>query len=209
MRQRKVKNEEAKLAALAHLTIPEPRELRGNWPKPCYLEMGCGRGQFVTTLAAQNPEGFYVGVEGLSTVVLRALELTEELALPNVKFITEYIFQPEEFFAPGELSAIYLNFSDPWPKARHAKRRLTYRKYLEAYSRILKPGGALEIKTDNDDLFAFTLEELEASPFRIEEMTHDLHSTDLPARLATTQYEDKFRGQGKNIHYCKAVNDHE
>ncbi|MBQ9930780.1 MAG: tRNA (guanosine(46)-N7)-methyltransferase TrmB [Firmicutes bacterium] len=207
MRQRKVKNEEEKLAALVHRTIENPTALKGNWPKPCYLEMGCGKGQFIASLAKVDPEGFYIGCEGIGSAVLRAMEMIEEMDLPNVKFIADYINAPEEYFAPGELSAIYLNFSDPWPKARHAKRRLTHRDFLLAYSRILKKGGLLEIKTDNDDLFAFTLEELEESPFRILEMTRDLHNTDLPARLVTTQYEDKFRAAGKSINYCKAIID--
>ena len=108
-----------------------------------------------------------------------------------------------EYFDQDEISGIYLNFSDPWPKPRHAKRRLTNSRYLLGYQRILKPGCSIEVKTDNNALFSYTVEEFEKTDMKVLERTDDLHSTDLEARLVTTEYEDKFHGGGKKINYCK------
>ena len=200
-----------------------------------YLEIGCGRGDFLLQLASQHPENDYIGIEGQASVVLRAMEKAaaagdgtalgedagEEDAtsgeeataaedagaggLPNLRFVCAFVNSMEDLFAPGSLSGIYLNFSDPWPKSRHAKRRLTYRGRLRDYARTLKPGGFIAVKTDNDALFDFTLEEIEACGWTPEEMSRDLHESDLPARLVTTEYEKKFRAAGKNINYVKVV----
>ncbi|MFR4797472.1 MAG: tRNA (guanine(46)-N(7))-methyltransferase TrmB, partial [Lentihominibacter sp.] len=111
----------------------------------------------------------------------------------------------DEFFDEGQLSGIYLNFSDPWPKARHAKRRLTHRDRLKDYGWALKKGGFIEFKTDNDDLYDFTLEEIDAAGYEIAEQTRDLHSSEYPSKDITTEYEDKFSGRGKNINYVKII----
>ncbi|MDO4552858.1 MAG: tRNA (guanosine(46)-N7)-methyltransferase TrmB [Bacillota bacterium] len=252
MRQRKVKNEGARLAAMAHYTAGSPREMKGSWRElaelcmgagerpaavpvalagggrtgggpgappekaasgeereaarevPLFLELGCGRGHFLTALAQAHPGRFYIGAEGRSSIVLRALELADSLRLPNVIFIAEFISRVEDYFAEGELAGIYLNFSDPWPKARYAKHRLTHRSFLEGYKKAMVPGGLLEIKTDNDALFAFTLEELAAAGYELLECTGDLHGTELPARLVTSQYEERFLKLGEKINYCMA-----
>ncbi|MCI5898549.1 MAG: tRNA (guanosine(46)-N7)-methyltransferase TrmB [Anaerovoracaceae bacterium] len=210
MRQRKVKHEEERLEALREYTVKDGTEWRGRWGevlgaqgRPIYLEMGCGRGHFLAALGELHPDACYIGAEGRSSIVLRALELTKEKGLENVRFIPEFIRDIETYFAPGELSGIYLNFSDPWPKARHYKRRLTYRGFLEGYRRVLKPGSLIEIKTDNDALFAFTKEEVDAVGFEILEESTDLHKTELSARLITTQYERRFQLLNKNINYLK------
>ena len=233
MRQRKVKNEAERLAALSGFAAGSGVVYKGRWREeflartggaqkvgsPCleaeappapaerklFLELGCGRGHFLAAHAADNPESFYVGAEGRSSIVLRAMELAEERALSNVLFITDYILRMEDFFEKGELSGIYLNFSDPWPKARHAKRRLTHRSYLQGYREALAPGGFIECKTDNPELFDFTLEECAIAGLTITECSRDLHKTDLSARLITTQYEHRFRLLGKPIHYCRMV----
>ena len=128
-------------------------------------------------------------------------------SLANLKFINCFVDHMADFFEEGQLTGIYLNFSDPWPKARHAKRRLTYRERLKDYAWALQPGGFIEIKTDNEGLFAFTLEEIEAVSdiFRTVEMTRDLHNADceFAAKEITTEYEDKFAGAGKNINYVR------
>ena len=111
----------------------------------------------------------------------------------------------EELFDAGQVSGIYLNFSDPWPKARHAKRRLTHRDRLRDYAKVLRPGGFIEIKTDNDDLFDFTLQEIAAAGYEAAEQTRDLHGSGYDSRLTTTEYEDKFSGMGKNINYVKVI----
>ncbi|MDD2215245.1 MAG: tRNA (guanosine(46)-N7)-methyltransferase TrmB [Eubacteriales bacterium] len=216
MRQRKVKNEAERLAALEEYMIREAIELKGRWndylrqmnqgfKRSIFLELGCGRGHFLVAHAEQNPEDFYIGAEGRSSIVLRALELIQENKLLNALCIPDYIENIEDYFAEDELSGIYLNFSDPWPKARHAKRRLTHRRYLEGYKRVLKRGSFIEIKTDNDDFFNFTLEECYACGLTIKEHTQDLHKTNLSARLITTQYEERFRLLKKSINYCKIM----
>ncbi|NCB03497.1 MAG: tRNA (guanosine(46)-N7)-methyltransferase TrmB [Spirochaetia bacterium] len=213
MRQRKVKNESEKLAALEEYMVKDGRERKGQWRKSftfqnevkreLYLEIGCGRGHFLTTLANNYPKRCYIGVEGRSSIVLRTLELINNKGLSNVLCIAEFIEDPRDYFEKEELDGIYLNFSDPWPKVRHAKRRLTHRSFLEGYKYILKPGSFLEIKTDNADLFAFTLEELEAVGMDLVERSDDLHRSDLTSRSITTQYEERFLLLNKKIFYCK------
>lgn len=216
MRQRKVKNEAERLAALTEYMITEGKTLAGRWAEylktrnpefkgAIYFELGCGRGHFLAAHAKENPEAFYIGAEGRSSIVLRALELIRDNGLANALCIPEYIERMEDYVSPGELSGIYLNFSDPWPKARHAERRLTHRRYLQGYRSALKPGGFMEIKTDNDDFFEFTLKECEALGLAVTECTRDLHRTGLPARLITTQYEERFRLLRKSINYCRIV----
>lgn len=217
MRQRKVKHEAERLAALSEYTIMDPMEQKGRWDEiareymsgqsgyngEIHLELGCGRGKFLADLAKNHPDRFYLGAEGRSSVVLRAMELIHERRTPNVLFIPAFINDTEDFFEDNELSGIYLNFSDPWPKFRHAKRRLTHQSYLLGYQRALRPGSLIEVKTDNVGLFDFTLEESRSAGLEILELSHDLHKTDLPARLITTQYEHRFQLLGKPICYCK------
>lgn len=216
MRQRKVKHEAERLAALAYYAVEHPEEYKGRWQERIgqqntgiegnpniYLELGCGRGKFLADLADAHRDSFFLGAEGRSSIVLRAMELIHSKGLPNVLLLPVFLNHMEDFFAPEELSGIYLNFSDPWPKFRHAKRRLTHRSYLTGYRNILKPGSYIEVKTDNVELFQFTLEESEAAGLELLDYTYDLHKTDLPARLITTQYEYRFQLLGKPICYCK------
>ncbi len=209
MRQRRVKNEEERLAEHDQYLIDVPKEQRGKWSEnfknnnEIYAEFGCGKGQFVITLAEQNPDRNYVAIEGRGSIILRALEKVVQKELENIVFVKEYIKDVTEFFEEGELSGIYLNFSDPWPKDRHAKRRLTHSRYLEGYRRILKKGHCIELKTDNTGLFAFAQSEFENSDMKILELTEDLHTTGFTAKNVTTEYEDKFHAEGKKINYCK------
>lgn len=210
MRQRKAKNMEARIAALSHYLVEEPFQKKGAWkelfarPAELYLELGCGKGQFLTTQARLRGEAGYIGIEGQDSVLLRALEKTEEMEIANIRFAHLFVRDIRELFAEGELSGIYLNFSDPWPKKRHAKRRLTYGEALKGYRQVLKPEGFIAIKTDNDGLFDFTLEEISRTGLEILELTRDLHSSGLSAKQVTTEYEDRFRAAGAPIHYVKA-----
>ncbi len=209
MRQRKVKNEEERLAEYRQYLIDDPKALKGNWrsvfenDSAIYAELGCGKGKFIMTLAEQNPDRNYIAVEGRGSIILRALEKAVQEGRNNIVFVKEYIRDTEEYFGEGELSCLYLNFSDPWPKDRHAKRRLLHSRYLNGYRKALKPGCCIEFKTDNVGLFAFAKEEFENSGMMILESTDDLHRAELPARDVTTEYEDKFRAEGKKINYCK------
>lgn len=211
MRQRKAKNLDIKLESYAHLCVDDPKSMKGKWHElfgndnDLYLELGCGKGQFSAKHAKAHPERNYIAVEGHETVVLRALQKAENAEIENIKFVLQYIQDITEFFEDGELAGIYLNFSDPWPKERHAKRRLTHTRYLKGYERVVKKGGFVEFKTDNDGLFEFSMEEIEANGFEVAEFSRDLHTTDYDSKNFTTEYEEKFKGLGKNINYVKLI----
>lgn len=171
---------------------------------PIQAEIGMGKGRFLMELAARNPQINYIGIEKYSSVLLRAIQKMEELNLPNVRFIRMDAEDITEFFAQGELDKIYLNFSDPWPKDRHAKRRLPSRQFLERYDKILKKDGRLEFKTDNRDLFDFALEELEPAGWKAEAVTFDLHHDEKMCEgNIMTEYEERFSSQGNPI--CKYI----
>ncbi|HKM28193.1 MAG TPA: tRNA (guanosine(46)-N7)-methyltransferase TrmB [Anaerovoracaceae bacterium] len=209
MRQRNIKHLEEKLDACREFRVDDPADKRGMWKEifgndnPLFLEIGCGKGKFIADLADQNPEKNFVAIEGQESVVLRAFEKAKARDLQNLRIIVGYVDDVREYFAEAELAGIYLNFSDPWPKERHAKRRLTYHKRLMTYARVIDKTGFIEFKTDNDGLFDFTLEQIEEAGMSVEEMTTDLHNSNFASREITTEYEDKFRGIGKNINYVK------
>lgn len=210
MRQRRAKDLEQRLQACSEYLIDCPAEdAKGSFfddDKDLYLEIGCGKGNFIVQKALENPDKNFIAIEGQETVILRALEKASELSdLSNLKFVLTFVHRMEELFTEGQLSGIYLNFSDPWPKARHAKRRLTYRGRLQDYAWALKKGGFVEFKTDNDALYQFTLEEIDAVGYEVVEQTADLHSSSYESRLTTTEYEDKFKAAGKNINYVKFI----
>lgn len=209
MRQRTIKNLDEKLELNSSFLIKDPRECKGCWNKvfgndnPIFLEVGCGKGQFIFKHATSCPEKNFIAVEGQSSVALRVLEKAEENQQQNLRIFIDFVNDLHDYFEEGELAGLYLNFSDPWPKARHAKRRLTYHKRLLNYLEIIKDGGWIEFKTDNDNLFAFTLEEIEEAGLQILEVTEDLHGSDFASKDMTTEYEDKFTATGKNINYVK------
>lgn len=189
------------------LAINEPENNKSKWNEefgnnnPIQLEIGMGKGLFLTTLAQQNPNINYVGIEKYSSVLVRALEKCEDLELDNIRFIrmeAEYI---EDVFAKGEVDKIYLNFSDPWPKDRHAKRRLTSVQFLKRYDTILKKDGVVEFKTDNDDLFEFSVEQVPEAGWEFIVKTWDLHNDEeLVQGNVMTEYETKFSKLGHPIH---------
>ena len=171
---------------------------------PIRIEIGMGKGKFIHTMAKEHPEVNYVGIEKYSSVLLRAIQKMEQEELPNLKFIRMDAEDIDKVFAPGEVDRIYLNFSDPWPKDRHAKRRLPSRQFLARYNVILKKDGFLEFKTDNRALFDFALEELEPAGWKAEVVTYDLHQDEkLMQGNIMTEYEEKFSGMGNPI--CKYV----
>ena len=198
---------EERIAALSHYMIDEPSAQKGCWQScfekegKLYLELGCGKGQFLGQQASLNGDANFIGIEGQDSVLLRALEKTDEAGIANIRFVHLFVRDIRDIFADGELSGIYLNFSDPWPKKRHAKRRLTYGEYLLRYKQVLEGDGFIAVKTDNDGLFDFTLEEIQRVGLEIREMSRDLHNSSYTAKDITTEYEDKFRFAGKNINY--------
>lgn len=207
VRQRKAKNMEERIAALSHLLVDDPFARKGNWKElfleqgELYLELGCGKGKFLTGCASAKSGAGYIGIEGQESVLLRALEKTEQAQIANIRYANVFVRDVRDIFENGELAGIYLNFSDPWPKARHAKRRLTYGERLAQYKQVLEPDGFIAVKTDNDELFDFTLEEISRKGLEIKELTRDLHASDYEAKEITTEYEERFRATGKNINY--------
>lgn len=185
--------------------VRDPETLKGSWAEafgnehPIFIEIGTGKGRFLTELASLHPECNYIGIEKYSSVLVRALEKQETLLLPNLKFIRLEAEHIEEVFSPGEVSGIYLNFSDPWPKDRHAKRRLTSRQFFDRYDRLLTPGGDICFKTDNRELFDFSLKESEHTSFTVCELTYDLHRSEFAEGNIMTEYEERFSKKGNPI----------
>lgn len=209
MRQRNIKNLGEKLRQNSEFLVEDPVQHKGKWARvfgndnPIYLEIGCGKGQFIMKRAASCPSANYIAIEGQSNVALRALEKAQAEGMENLRIFIAYVHDLEDYFEAGELAGIYLNFSDPWPKARHFKRRLTYRQRLLNYKKVLGRDGFVEFKTDNDGLFEFSLEEIQEAGLEITESTRDLHSEEYESKEFTTEYEDRFSKAGKNINYVK------
>lgn len=189
------------------MAINEPTVLKGKWNEefgnenPIRIEIGMGKGKFITTLAQENPDINYVGIEKYSSVLIRAIERCQDIEVPNLRFIrmdAEYIC---DVFEKEEVDRIYLNFSDPWPKDRHAKRRLTSKQFFDRYNDILKKDGLVEFKTDNDLLFQFSLEQVPEAGWNLVEQTWDLHNDEkLVKGNVMTEYEEKFSSMGNPIH---------
>ncbi len=194
------------MIAESPFTIKDETEWKGKWNEvfgndhPIHIEIGMGKGQFIMTLAKEHPEINYVGIEKYSSVLVRALEKQQEMELPNIKFIRMEAENIAEVFAPDEVARIYLNFSDPWPKDRHAKRRLTSVQFLERYEKILQKDGHLIFKTDNRDLFDFSLEQVEeAEHWILLNHTFDLHHSEYVDGNVMTEYEQRFVEKGNAI----------
>lgn len=189
--------------------VQDPDRLRGVWntefgnDRPIRVEIGMGKGRFLLTLAQQNPDINYIGIEKYSSVLLRALTAQETLQLPNLRLLRYDAETIDQLFGEGEVDRIYLNFSDPWPKDRHAKRRLTSDRFLARYERILAPGGRVEFKTDNVDLFDFSLEEAQRCGWTLTNVTRDLHNSPDAVGNVMTEYEDRFSSEGNPI--CRMV----
>ena len=191
--------------------IQEPVKLKGKWhnffenDNPIHIEVGMGKGRFIMDLAALHPEINYIGIERYTSVLLRAVQKMEEAPLPNVHFLCIDAATLPEIFDKDEVSKIYLNFSDPWPKDRHARRRLTSHEFLDRYNQFLTPDGCIEFKTDNQDLFTFSLEEIENSPiWHLDASTRDLHNDEIMNQgNVMTEYEEKFSSKGNPI--CKLI----
>lgn len=198
------------IIAESALVVHEPETYKNRWKEafgndnPIHIEVGMGKGKFIHTLAGQNPEVNYIGIEKYSSVLLRALQKMEEEPLDNLLFIRMDAEDITEVFGKDEIDRIYLNFSDPWPKERHAKRRLPSREFLKRYDSFLKKDGVLEFKTDNRELFDFALEELASAGWEAEAVTFDLHHDEkLCEGNIMTEYEEKFSSKGNPI--CKYI----
>ena len=192
------------------IAIKNAKDYKGKWnalfenDAPIHIEIGMGKGQFLLTLAKQNQDINYIGIERYSSVLLRALEKfdTEEFSeLKNVRFICMDAMELPEVFELGEVEKIYLNFSAPWPKARHARRRLTSTQFLAQYEKVLQQDGVVEFKTDNRLLFEFSLEQVDEAGWKLVGKTFDLHhDAKMNEGNVMTEYEEKFSSMGNPIH---------
>lgn len=187
--------------------VQDEKSKKGCWSEvfgrkaPLHIEVGMGKGQFMMELALRNPDINYVGIEMYSSVLLRAVQKMEEAPMDNLRFIRMDAREIEEVFDKEEVDKIYLNFSDPWPKDRHAKRRLPSRQFLARFDQILKTDGNLEFKTDNRDLFDFAVEEVEPAGWKIDAITYDLHHDEVMNEgNILTEYEEKFSSKGNPIY---------
>lgn len=193
--------------------VQEPEEKKGNWKavfgkeQPLHIEVGMGKGRFLMDMAKLHPEINYIGIEMYDSVLLRAVQKAESLEEPlsNLLFLRMDARDLPEVFEKGEVGRIYLNFSDPWPKDRHAKRRLTSHEFLDRYEKILPEEGLVEFKTDNRDLFEFSLAEIRNAPnWTLNAYTYDLHNNEEMNRgNVMTEYEEKFSSAGNPI--CKLI----
>ena len=209
MRLRNVTGSREAIAANEYV-VHEPEHLKGKWKEffgndnPIHIEIGMGKGKFLIQLALLNPDINYIGIEKYSSVLIRAVEKRKELERNNlwlVRFDAEYI---NDIFDENEVDRIYLNFSDPWPKDRHAKRRLTSKEFLARYDKFLKADGEVIFKTDNRALFDFSLEQVETAGWKLRNHTYDLHHSEYAADNVMTEYEEKFSSIGNPIHRLEA-----
>ena len=203
--------DEAILDYADFLSIGWPENCRGCWQdifargeRPLWVELGTGKGQFIAGLAAQHEDVNIIGIELQRGVLYYAGQKVAAAELANVRLVEGDISELLDAFAPGEVDRFYLNFCDPWPKARHAKRRLTHRGFLEKYATLLAPQGEIHFKTDNHDLFYFSIEEFQALGWTLRDVTDDLHQNE-PAENVRTEYEQKFSAKGQPIYRLVAV----
>ena len=201
MRLRNIKNSYEKVAVNERYFIPNPNEFKGKWHEifgnnnPIHIEIGMGKGRFLCELAAINPDINYIGIEKFTSVLLRASEKLAELDLNNIKIINIDAINLCDYFDKDEITRIYLNFSDPWPKNAHAKRRLTSNRFLPLYQNVLNTDGEIHFKTDNRKLFEFSLESLNEYGLSLKNISLDLHHSDFEGNIMT-EYEEKFSAFG-------------
>ena len=209
MRMRKKPNLAPRMERCAALWIREPETMQGKWrekmpeARELHVEIGCGKGKFTVELAKSRKDILLVAIERVPDALVVAMELAMREEVQNVLFLSEDAVNLCEIFAYGEVDRIYLNFCDPWPRKKNAKRRLTYHTFLRRYAWILREGGRIDFKTDNEKLFAFSLEEFAENGYQLQNVTDDLHK-DGPQGIMTG-YEEKFYELGTPIHRCEAV----
>lgn len=206
MRLRNVAGSKEEIAQ-SRFVIQEPKERKNRWKElfgnanPIQIEIGMGKGRFIMDMARLHPEINYIGIEKYSSVLIRGIQKMEKEELPNLYFIRMDAEEITDIFGEGEVNKIYLNFSDPWPKERHAKRRLPSREFLNRYRIILSEEGNLEFKTDNQELFAFALGELEPAGWNPDRVTYDLHhDAEMMEGNIMTEYEERFSSKGNPIY---------
>lgn len=209
MRMRKKPNLEPRMAACAAWQVADPKAMQGRWRDLCpgctalWVEIGCGKGKFTVETAKENPDVLVVAVERCREAMVMAMEKAREMDLHNVFFVDLDVAWMEGCFAPGEIDRMFINFPDPWPRSKNAKRRLTYRTFLRMYTRVLADGGEIHFKTDNAKLFEFSQEEFALLGLEVRNLTRNLHEHG-PVGIMTG-YEEKFYALGTPINRCEIV----
>ena len=209
MRMRKMKNLEPRMEKCAALRVQEPAARLGHWRElmpecsALWVEVGCGKGKFTAETAQNNPTVLLIAVERCREAMVVAMEKAQAMGLSNVFFIDMDVANMEDIFAPGEIDRLFINFPDPWPRKKNAKRRLTYRTFLEKYCHVVRENGEIHFKTDNAPLFEFSLEKFAACGLEVKNLTRDLHKDGVVGIM--TGYEEKFHALGTPIHRCEVV----
>ncbi|WP_396128271.1 tRNA (guanosine(46)-N7)-methyltransferase TrmB [Exiguobacterium mexicanum] len=198
------------MEAQEHVFITHPETLKGNWKtefnndNPLFIEVGSGKGQFVLGMAQQFPDVNFIAIELFESVAVSIVQKLVETPMSNVRVLTVDAKQLVDYFEAGEVDRVYLNFSDPWPKTRHAKRRLTYKTFLATYEAVLPRGGEIHFKTDNRGLLEYSLESMSQYGMYFTDISLDLHANE-PADNVRTEYEERFSAMGQPIYRMEAA----
>ena len=209
MRMRRMKNLESRMENCRELRITNPADFKGKWrslKEDCtalWVEVGCGKGKFTAETAAASPDVLLIAVERCREAMVVAMEKAQAMGLKNVYYIDMDVANIEEIFAGFEIDRLFINFPDPWPRKKNAKRRLTHRGFLDKYCRVIKEGGEIHYKTDNAPLFEFSVEEFAACGLQVNNLTRNLHENGIVGIM--TGYEEKFHGLGTPINRCEVV----
>ncbi len=213
MRYRKKHGIMEELVCYPNIFVQKDKDYKGKWNKlfenrnPIHVEIGCGRGKFITTLAAKNSQINYIAIEKLDGIIIDCVKKVEEKSLKNVKAICNDVLEIEDIFDKEEIERVYINFCDPWPKNRHAKRRLTHSNFLEKYVSLLKKEGEIHFKTDNRDLFEFSLNAFCDFGMKLKNISLNLHKEEeISKEIITTEYEEKFKNMRMNIYKLEGYN---
>ena len=209
MRMRRMKNLDSRMAATSAYRIENPEAQKGTWrelKKGCaalWVEVGCGKGKFTAEIAAANPDVLLIAVERCREAMVVAMEKAQTMGLNNVFFIDMDVANIEAIFAGQEIDRLFINFPDPWPRKKNAKRRLTFRSFLDKYCRVVRPGGEIHYKTDNAPLFQWSVEEFQMCGLEVKNLTRNLHENGIVGIM--TGYEEKFHALGTPINRCEVV----
>ncbi|KMK77798.1 tRNA (guanosine(46)-N7)-methyltransferase TrmB [Alkalihalobacillus pseudalcaliphilus] len=193
-----------------NIVIQNPSRVKGKWSElfgnhhPIYVEVGTGKGQFLLGMGQAHPNVNFIGIEKYDSVLITAMERVKEAGLSNVVFLNEDVEEILDFFGEGEINRFFINFTDPWPKNRHEKRRLTYQSFLEKYELLLKEQGEIHFKTDNQGLFEYSLHSFSKYGLILNHVSLDLHNSNFEGNVMT-EYEQKFHERNMRIYRCEAV----
>ncbi len=209
MRMRKMKNRDSRMERCAQIRIEDPNARKGAWrelmpgAKALWVEVGCGKGKFTAETAQANPHVLLIAIERCREAMVVAMEKAQAMGLSNVFFIDMDVALMEDCFAAGEIDRLFINFPDPWPRKKNAKRRLAFRSFLDKYCRVVRPGGEIHYKTDNAPLFTWSVEEFQMCGLEVKNLTRNLHENGIVGIM--TGYEEKFHALGTPINRCEVV----